>query len=81
MPPDAFAKDVDRLWNQVKPFYLSLHAYVRSQLRKNYGPSAVSADGPIPAHLLGNMWAQEWGNIYPSSSRKAAPRLMISANC
>jgi peptidyl-dipeptidase A len=65
MPPDAFAKEVDRLWTQVRPLYESLHAYVRAQLVKQYGPGVVPANGPIPAHLLGNMWAQQWGNIYP----------------
>src|SRR5664279_3635109 len=64
MPPDAFASELDRLWEQVKPLYLSLHAYVRTKLREKYG-NRVPANGPIPAHLLGNMWAQEWGNIYP----------------
>jgi peptidyl-dipeptidase A len=64
MPPDEFAKELDRLWGQVRPLYLSLHAYVRSRLREKYG-DAVPAAGPIPAHLLGNMWAQEWDNIYP----------------
>jgi peptidyl-dipeptidase A len=64
MPPDAFAKELDRLWEQVKPLYLSLHAYVRSRLREKYG-DLVPARGPIPADLLGNMWAQEWDNIYP----------------
>ncbi|HEX8983781.1 MAG TPA: M2 family metallopeptidase [Bryobacteraceae bacterium] len=64
MPPDAFAKEVDRLWEQVKPLYVSLHAYVRTKLREKYG-DVVPASGPIPAHLLGNMWAQEWNNIYP----------------
>jgi len=64
MPPAAFAAEVDRLWEQVKPFYVALHAYVRRRLRETYGPEVVPADGPIPAHLLGNMWAQEWGNIY-----------------
>ena len=64
MPPDAFAAEVDRLWEQVKPFYVSLHAYVRRRLRDTYGAGVVPADGPIPAHLLGNMWAQEWANIY-----------------
>ncbi|HET8666584.1 MAG TPA: M2 family metallopeptidase, partial [Terriglobales bacterium] len=64
MPPDAFAKDVERIWEQVKPLYLSLHAYVRSQLIKKYGPSAVTPDGMIRADLLGNMWAQDWTNIY-----------------
>ncbi len=64
MPPDAFAEELDRLWGQVRPLYLSLHAYVRSKLRDKYG-DLVPADGPIPADLLGNMWAQEWENIYP----------------
>jgi peptidyl-dipeptidase A len=64
MAPDDFAKEVDRLWNQLRPLYLSLHAYVRGQLVKKYG-SIVPANGPIPAHLLGNIWAQEWNNVYP----------------
>ncbi|MGA9626207.1 MAG: M2 family metallopeptidase [Bryobacteraceae bacterium] len=64
MPPDAFAAELDRLWEQVRPLYLSLHAYVRARLRQKYG-DAVPASGPIPADLLGNMWAQEWDNIYP----------------
>ena len=65
MPPDDFAKEEDRLWEQLKPLYLSLHAYVRGQLRKKYGNELVPANGPIPAHLLGNIWSQEWNNVYP----------------
>ena len=65
MPPDAFAADLERIWQQVRPLYLSLHAYVRAQLVKKYGANVVPPDGMIPAYLLGNMWAQEWGNIYP----------------
>jgi peptidyl-dipeptidase A len=72
MPPDDFAREVDRLWNQVKPLYESLHAYVRRRLRETYGADVVPANGPIPAHLLGNMWAQEWGNIYPLVAPKDA---------
>jgi peptidyl-dipeptidase A len=64
MPPDAFAAEVDRLWGQVKPLYDSLHCYVRWNLNKKYGSSVVALDKPIPAHLLGTIWAQEWGNIY-----------------
>jgi len=64
MPPDQFAKEMDRLWDQLRPLYLSLHAYVRGQLVKKYGKDVVPPNGPIPAHLLGNVWAQEWGNIY-----------------
>ena len=65
MPPDAFDADLERLWNQVRPLYLSLHTYVRARLVEKYGPQVVPPDGPIPAHLLGNLWAQQWGNIYP----------------
>ena len=65
MPPDEFAQELDRLWEQVRPLYLALHAYVRNKLREKYGDAVIPAHGPIPAHLLGNLWAQEWGNIYP----------------
>ncbi|MEZ5365799.1 MAG: M2 family metallopeptidase [Bryobacterales bacterium] len=65
MPPDEFAAELDRLWEQVKPLYVSLHAYVRARLRDKYGADVVPEDGPIPAHLLGNMWSQSWENIYP----------------
>ncbi|MBO0720664.1 MAG: M2 family metallopeptidase, partial [Blastocatellia bacterium] len=64
MEPDAFAAEMERLWQQLKPLYDSLHTYVRAKLRQKYGAAVVSADGPIPAHLLGNMWSQQWGNIY-----------------
>src|SRR5215471_11472582 len=64
MPPDEFAKELDRVWEQLRPLYLSLHAYVRGQLAKKYGTSVVTPRGPIPAHLLGNPWAQEWNNVY-----------------
>jgi len=65
MPPDDFAKELDRLWEQVKPLYVQLHAYARWKLREKYGKDAVPESGPIPAHLLGNMWAQQWDNLYP----------------
>jgi peptidyl-dipeptidase A len=64
MPADAFAKELDRLWDQVRPLYLELHAYVRMKLREKYG-DVVPEKGPIPAYLLGNIWAQDWSNIYP----------------
>ncbi|WP_448547186.1 M2 family metallopeptidase [Thalassotalea fusca] len=64
MPADDFAKELDRLWGQVKPLYEDLHCYVRSELGEQYGEDKVPQDQPIPAHLLGNMWAQTWGNIY-----------------
>jgi peptidyl-dipeptidase A len=64
MPPDAFAKEVTRLWDQVRPLYVKLHAYVRMKLRQKYG-DVVPEKGPIPAHLLGDIWAQDWTNVYP----------------
>jgi peptidyl-dipeptidase A len=64
MPPAAFTAELDRLWEQVRPLYLQLHAYVRMKLREKYG-EVVPATGPLPAHLLGNIWAQDWSNIYP----------------
>ncbi|WP_394837195.1 M2 family metallopeptidase [Pendulispora rubella] len=64
MPPDAFEADLERLWQQVKPLYDQLHCFVRSRLREKYGKDKVSEQGPIPAQLLGNMWSQEWGDIY-----------------
>ena len=63
MPPDEFARELDRLWEQLRPLYLSLHTYVRSRLHQKYG-DAVPAEGPIPAHLLGNIWAQDWTNVF-----------------
>jgi peptidyl-dipeptidase A len=65
MTPEQFSAEMERLWRQVEPLYVSLHTYVRKQLIKKYGKIAERPDGLIPAHLLGNMWAQEWGNIYP----------------
>jgi peptidyl-dipeptidase A len=62
MPADEFTRELDRLWEQVRPLYVSLHAYVRMKLGQRYG-DAVPADGPIPAHLLGNIWAQDWSNV------------------
>jgi peptidyl-dipeptidase A len=64
MPPDAFAKELYRLWDQVRPLYVSLHAYVRMKLHERYG-DIVPPSGPIPAYLLGNIWAQDWTNVYP----------------
>ena len=63
MAPDAFAAELDRLWEQLRPLYLSLHAYVRSRLHDKYG-AIVPEKGPIPAHLLGNLWQQDWSNVY-----------------
>jgi len=73
MTPEAFSADLERLWNQVEPLYRELHAYVRRKLIEKYGAVADRPDGMIPADLLGNMWAQEWGNIYDLVAPAAAP--------
>ncbi|WP_444931924.1 M2 family metallopeptidase [Microbulbifer sp. SSSA002] len=64
MTPDAFAADMDTQWGKVKPLYEALHCHVRAKLNEHYGDDVAPAQGKIPAHLLGNMWAQEWGNVY-----------------
>jgi peptidyl-dipeptidase A len=72
MPPDDFAKELDRLWDQLRPLYLSLHTYVRGKLRDHYG-DIVPEKGPIPAHLLGNIWQQDWSNVYDLVAPPKAP--------
>lgn len=64
MDPDDFAADMDRQWGKVKPLYEALHCHVRAKLNDHYGDSIVPPTGKMPAHLLGNMWAQTWGNVY-----------------
>ena len=65
MAPDEFTHEASRLWDQVKPLYGELHCYVQGQLQKTYGKERVPDGKPIPAQLLGNMWAQQWAEIYP----------------
>lgn len=64
MPPADFEAETDRLWDQVKPLYEQLHCHVRETLRETYG-ERMPADGTIPAHVTGNMWAQDWSALYP----------------
>ena len=64
MTPEEFEADTDRLWQQLKPFYDELHCYVRNKLKKAYPQAKLGDKSPIPAHLLGNIWAQEWENLY-----------------
>ena len=64
MPQEEFPTELDRLWGQVEPLYEALHCHVRAKLGEQYGTELVPQDGPIPAHLLGNMWAQDWSNLY-----------------
>ena len=73
MTPAQFSAELERLWSQVEPLYKELHTYVRRKLIAKYGKAAERKDGMIPAHLLGNMWAQEWGNIYDIVAPPSAP--------
>jgi peptidyl-dipeptidase A len=75
MPPDAFAAKTDALWHQVEPLYNKLHCYVRAKLSAKYGPAVQPATGPIRADLLGNMWAQNWGNIFDIVAPSGGPGL------
>ncbi len=65
MTPEQFAALTEKIWQEVKPLYDSLHCYTRTKLNEKYGDAVQAKTGPIRADLLGNMWAQEWGNIYP----------------
>jgi peptidyl-dipeptidase A len=64
MTPAEFEAETERLWSQVAPLYEQLHCHVRERLADHYGEDKVPRDGPIPAHLMGNIWAQEWSNLY-----------------
>jgi len=64
MPASEFETEVERLWLQVEPLYKALHCKVRTDLAQHYGADKVPLDKPIPAHLLGNMWSQQWDGIY-----------------
>lgn len=73
MPPEEMATEVDRLWSQVSPLYEELHCYVRAELNEEYGDDVQPATGPIRADLLGNMWSQQWSNIYPLVEPEGLP--------
>lgn len=72
MDPAEFPAALDGLWDQVGPLYKALHCHVRAKLGDTYGTDLVPQDGPIPAHLLGNMWAQSWENVFDLVAPPAA---------
>ncbi len=72
MSPEQFAQVTDRIWGELEPLYKALHTYVRWKLNEKYGDAVQARTGPIRADLLGNMWAQEWGNIYDLVAPKGA---------
>ena len=64
MTPAEIAAETDRLWGQVKPLYEQLHCYTRTKLQATYGVEKGQVNGLLPAHLMGNMWQQDWGNLW-----------------
>uniref|UniRef100_A0A8C8RMH9 Angiotensin-converting enzyme n=1 Tax=Pelusios castaneus TaxID=367368 RepID=A0A8C8RMH9_9SAUR len=82
----TFENDLEELYHQLEPLYLNLHAFVRRKLYERYGPKYINLKGPIPAHLLGNMWAQQWNNIYdmmipfPDKSNLDVTSTMVQQN-
>lgn len=66
----AFYEDSDMyftvqdLWTQIQPLYRQLFTFVRKGLVRQYGERVVRRNGPIPAHLLGKMWPNNWKNIF-----------------
>jgi peptidyl-dipeptidase A len=83
LPAKDFEKEAARLYSQVEPLYKDLHCYARNRLQKRYGKDKVPDGKPIPAHLLGNMWAQQWNRVYddllkpyPAASIESADRML-----
>jgi peptidyl-dipeptidase A len=74
MSPDEFSALTERLWNEVRPLYNELHCFVRAGLNRRYGDAIQPDSGPIRADLLGNLWAQEWGNIYDVVAPRSSGR-------
>lgn len=59
----TFEKQLEDIFSEIRPLYLQIHGYVRYRLNKHYGDDIVPPKGPLPMHLLGNMWAQQWSEI------------------
>lgn len=64
MPSEDFLTSLDEAWEEVKPLYDALHCHARDMLNQEYGNEIIDPKGPIPVHLLGNMWGQSWSNIF-----------------
>ena len=49
-------EDIERLWQELRPMYLQLHAFVRKRLKSYYAYKydKFPDDGSIPVHLLGS---------------------------
>ena len=47
------------LYSQLEPLYKELHAYIQRKLYEVYGPDYIDLTGPLPAHLLSDMWGRQ----------------------
>ena len=59
----TFEQQLEDIFSEIRPLYLQIHGYVRYRLNKHYGDEVAPPKGPMPMHLLGNMWAQQWSEI------------------
>ena len=80
MTPDEFAAQTDRLWSRSSRSTISCTAMCAPKLNEKYGDAVQPKTGPIRADLLGNMWAQEWGNIYDDRRARRARRRRLSTS-
>lgn len=60
---DDFESEIANAFQKLQHLYKHLFTYVRRKLYSRYGKEVLQPDGPIPVHLLGNLWAQDWVNI------------------
>lgn len=58
-----FEDELAVTFQKLQPLYKQLLTYVRRKLFNKYGPEVVRPEGPLSAHILGDIWAQEWSNL------------------
>ena len=64
LPPGALRAELERLWDQVRPLFESLHCLVRGELGEEYGTAIAPPGEAIPAHLLGDLGDGRWSRVY-----------------
>lgn len=77
---DDFGHELVETWHTLEELYKELFTYVRRKLLVKYGPEFIRPDGPIPAHLLGDMWAQDWSKIFDILSPYPTTKNVDAAN-
>lgn len=60
---DNFLGELEETWQRLQPLYKELFTYIRRKLITRYGMEVLRPEGPIPAHLLGDLWGQDWSNL------------------